>query len=163
MEGIRKEVHEFYQRKEYPMPSSLMEKLKGNNLFKWHRTTLWKILHEMGFCYKKHENKKCIYEQPRVIQQRHDYLRPLHQNRNPAENHPVVYLDETWVNAHHGHDTMWVDADGEGGWKCPSGKGGWLIVLHAGTVEGWVNGAELVFHLDSYFMHLLNLDSLSFS
>ena len=40
----------------------------------------------------------------------------------------------------------------------------------AGTVEGWVNGAELVFRaksstgdLDSYFMHLLNLDSLSLS
>ena len=84
----------------------------------------------------------------------------------------MVYLDETWVNAHHGRDTgtMWVDADGEGGWKRPSGKGGWLIVLHAGTVEGWVNGAELVFHaksstgdLDSYFIHLLNLDSLSLS
>ena len=65
-------------------------------------------------------------------------------------------------------DTMWVDADGEGGWKCPSGKGGWLIVLHAGTVEGWVR--ELVFRAksstgdpDSYFMHLLNLDSLSLS
>ena len=78
MEGIRKEVHEFYQRKEYPTLSSLMEKLKGNNLFKGHRTTLWKILREMGFHYKKHENKKYIYEQPRVIQQRHDYLRCLH-------------------------------------------------------------------------------------
>ena len=71
------------------MLSSLMEKLKGN-LFKGHRTTLWKILHEMGFRYKKHENKKYIYEQPRVIQQRHDYLRRLHRNRNPAENRPVV-------------------------------------------------------------------------
>ena len=65
---------------------------------------------------------------------------------------------------------MWVDADGKGGWKHPSGKGGRLIVLYAGTVEGWVNGAELVFRaksstgdLDSYFMHLLNLDSLSLS
>ena len=32
----------------------------------------------------------------------------------------MVYLDETWVNAHHGHNTMWVDADGEAGWKHPS-------------------------------------------
>ena len=44
-----------------------------------------------------------------------------------------------------------------------------MIVLHVGTAEGWVNGAELVFRaksstgdLDSYFMHLLNLDSFSF-
>ena len=53
------------------MLSSLMEKLKGKNLqlFKGHHTTLWKILREMGFRYEKHENKKYIYEQLRVIQQ----------------------------------------------------------------------------------------------
>ena len=56
---------------------------------------------------------------------------------------------ETWVNAHHGRDTMWVDVDGEAGWKRPSGKGGRLIVLHAGTAKGWVDGAELVFHAKS--------------
>ena len=78
VEGIRKELHEFYQRKEYPMLSSLMEKLKGKNFFKGHRTTLWKVLHEMEFHYKKHGNKKYIYEQPRVIQQQHDCLRCLH-------------------------------------------------------------------------------------
>ena len=143
VEGICKEVHEFYQRKEYPTLSSLMEKFKGNNSFKRHHTTLWKILREMGFRYKKHENKKYIYEQPRVIQQRHDYLRCLHRNRNPAENRPVVYLDETWVNARHGRDTMWVDADGEGGWKYPSGKGGRLIVLHAGTPSNGTGGTIL--------------------
>ena len=69
VEGIHKEVHEFYQRNEYPTLSSLMEKLKGSNLFKGHHTTLW--MREMGFRYKKHENKKYIYEQPRVIQQQH--------------------------------------------------------------------------------------------
>ena len=33
----------------------------------------------------------------------------------------------------------------KGGWKVPSGKGQTLIVLHAGGVEGWVEGADLVF------------------
>ena len=39
VEGIRKEVHEFYQRKEYPTLSSLMEKFKGNNSFNSLTTT----------------------------------------------------------------------------------------------------------------------------
>ena len=49
------------------------------------------------------------------------------------------------MNAHHGRDTLWVDMDGTAGWKRPSGKGGRLTVLHAGTENGWVGGAELVF------------------
>ena len=98
-------------------------------------------MREMGFCYKKHENRRYIYEPPRII---HDYLRRLRKNRSPTEYRPVVYLNETWVNAHHGHDTMWVDGDGEAGWKHPSGKGGQLIVLHAGTADGWIDGTEQV-------------------
>ena len=33
---------------------------------------------------------------------------------------------------------MWIDSDGKGGWKVPSGKGQRLIVVHAGEWEnGW--------------------------
>ena len=62
-----------------------------------------------------------------------------------ANNYDIIYTDETWVNAHHTNDYIWVDKDGKGGWKVPSGKGSKLIVLHAGGVEGWVEGADLVF------------------
>ena len=44
---------------------------------------------------------------------------------------------------------MWVDRDGIEGWKCPSGKGGRLLVLHAGMVDGWLSGAELIFQAKS--------------
>lgn len=37
---------------------------------------------------------------------------------------------------------IWVDSDGKGGCKVPSGKGQRLILLHAGVVEGWVEGAD---------------------
>ena len=38
-----------------------------------------------------------------------------------------------------------MDSDGKGGWKVPSRKGQRLIVVYAGGVEGWVEGADLVF------------------
>ena len=38
-----------------------------------------------------------------------------------------------------------MDYDGKGGWRVPSGKGQRLIVVHAGGVEGWVGGADLIF------------------
>ena len=43
----------------------------------------------------------------------------------------------------HNNEYIWIDSDGTGGWKVPSGKGQRLIILHA--VEGWMDGAELVF------------------
>ena len=69
---------------------------------------------------------------------------------NRREKQPVVFLDETWANAYYGHRKTWVETDKptgstKGGIKKPSGKGNRLIILHAGSEKGWVNGAELVF------------------
>ena len=146
--AIRKEVDAFYERKEYPTLSSLLEQLKRKTCSKVAVQHCGRFYVKLDFVIRSmHENKRYIYEQPRIIQQQHDYLRCLWRNR--TEDRPVVYLDETWVNAHHGRDTMWVDTDGEAGWKCPSGKGGRLIVQHAGTAKGWIDGAELVFRAKS--------------
>ena len=49
------------------------------------------------------------------------------------------------MNAHHNNEYIWVDSDESGGWKVPSGKRQRLIILHAGGVDGWVEGADLVF------------------
>lgn len=54
------------------------------------------------------------------------------------EGRPQVYLDETWSNSHAAPERIWVDKDGTGGWKRPSGKGQRLIIIHAGTKHGWI-------------------------
>ena len=98
----------------------------------------------MGFRYKKRaDGKLYVYEQPRVTQQRHDYLRSLRKNRNDKQ--PVVFLDETWLNSHAAPERIWVDSDETGGFKHPSGKGQRLIILHAGSRNGWIPGCELIF------------------
>ena len=61
------------------------------------------------------------------------------------DNTNLVYLDETWVNAHHSNDYIWIDSDEKGRWKVPSGKRVRLIVLHGGGENGWVDGVDLVF------------------
>ena len=70
--------------------------------------------------------------------------------RNREENQPVVYLDETWANAHDSKDKAWVEKDEItggtlGGIHRPSGKGSRLIILHAGSENGWVPNCALVF------------------
>jgi len=53
-------------------------------------------------------------------------------------NVTLIYTDETWVNAHHTNEYIWVDSDRTGGWKMPSGK-------VQRRVEGGVEEADLVF------------------
>ena len=74
----------------------------------------------------------------------------LLRRKNRSENRPIVFLDETWVNAHNGRERTWVEVDQatggtKGGVRKPSGKGTCLIILHTGSCKGWINGAELVF------------------
>ena len=58
-----------------------------------------------------------MYEQPQVIQQRHDYLRIMQRNR--MEKRPVVSIDETWLNCHAAPERVWIDADAWGGFRHP--------------------------------------------
>ena len=81
--------------------------------------------------------------------------------RNRTEEKPVVYLDETWANAHDGKKKAWVEKDtttkgtigGVEGYVVKhriqfslnilyskSGKGERLIILHAGSKDGWISG-----------------------
>ena len=104
--------------------------LQEQGLFAGKRTSLQKLLKEMGFRlvsdvstayyvdriyaillyrYKKVDNRRHYYEQPRIIEQRHSYLQRMMRNR--TEGRPVVFLDETWANAHDGKDSAWVERD----------------------------------------------------
>ena len=104
--------------------------LQEQGLFAGKRTLLQKLLKEMGFrlvtdvstayyvyriyaillySYKKVDNRRHYYEQPRIIEQRHSYLQRMMRNR--TEGRPVVFLDETWANSHDGKDSAWVERD----------------------------------------------------
>ena len=93
--------------------------------------------------YRQRVNdRRHYYEQPRIIEQRHAYLRRKMNNRQ--ENRPVVYLDKTWANAHDSKDCAWVERDDAtggtlGGMKKPPGKGARLIILGAGSESGWIS------------------------
>ena len=67
--------------------------------------------------------------------------------KNRRENRP----DETWANSHCIHERSWVESDEKvqsgtmGVIRKPSSKGNRLIILHAGSENGWIDGADLVF------------------
>lgn len=87
----------------------LQTDLERVGLFQGKKTSLRQLLKDMGFGYRRINNKRHYYEQPRIVEQRHSYLHRMRRNR--SEQQPVVYLDETWCNAHHGKELAWVEKD----------------------------------------------------
>jgi transposase len=111
------------------------------------KTTLWRALNRWGFTHGEGRRRDSLKEQDRVIMARRDYLRAKRANRNPdgTLKRPEVYLDETYINRNHSSPFTWyLEEDGPLVNK-PSGVGPRLIVVHAITKDGWVDGAQLVF------------------
>ena len=85
MEGIRRTVYDFYREKKYPTLESLLVVVKERGLFDGERNTLWKLFRKLGFGNKQVNDKQYVYEQPRIIVQRHEYLRRMRRNRMVRE------------------------------------------------------------------------------
>lgn len=75
-------------------------------------------------------------DKPHVIAQRHNFLRKIRKYRR--EGRPIIYLNETWLNAYHSLTNCWIDNDETGGLPVKSGKDGRVIILHAGWECGWI-------------------------
>ena len=83
--------------------------MENAGLFHGKKTSLFRLMREMGFAYRHVNNKRNYYEQPRIIEQRHSYLQRMRRNRR--EKRPVVYVNETWCNEHLGKELACVEKD----------------------------------------------------
>ncbi len=111
-------------------------------------TTLWRTLKRWGFVHGESQRRSALKERDYVIVAWRQYLRIKRANRKPdgTLKRPEVYLDETYLNKNHSSRFTWF-LDEDGPWvNKPSGKGPRLIIVHAITQKGWVDGAELCFH-----------------
>jgi transposase len=110
-------------------------------------STFLRSLNRLGFTYGAGKRRSTIKEQDYVVLARRRYLRRKIANRNSdgSLKRPEVYLDETYINKNHSNQFTWY-LDEDGPWvNKPSGKGPRLIIVHAITMEGWVNDAQLIF------------------
>ncbi|KAM7287026.1 uncharacterized protein ISCGN_030720 [Ixodes scapularis] len=118
-------------------------------------STVYRLLHDIGFELQKRSRNSLLIEKDDILVWRAKYLRSILKFR--AEGKAIYYLDETWVNAGHTVNKIWVDttvrsardAGNRGlstGLKNPSGKGSRLIVTHVGGDQGFVEGCLDIFH-----------------
>lgn len=111
------------------------------------RSSLWRALNRWGFTFGPGRRRESLKEKDYVIHARRAYLRAIRANRtdNGTCIRPEVYLDETYINKNHSQRLTWYSEE-DGPWvNKPSGIGPRLIIVHAITQAGWVDGAQLVF------------------
>ena len=147
-------------RRKHPAIQELFELVHQKGIFPSGKTSLKLLLKEIGFKFKEYNGRKFVIEQPQVINQRHSFLRKV--RKYCRNGRPIIYLDETWLNAHHEQSKCWIDKDETGGVPVKSGKGGRGIIVHAGWEKAWIQNASLVFQgktVTGDYHHEVNIDN----
>jgi hypothetical protein len=101
------------------------------------------MINKLDFKFKKPKVNEKYKLQPSVQKKRMTYLQDYVKYKK--QNRVFVWLDETWIFANGCKYNMWTDdtAAGVGTHKISDGKR--YIVVHAGTKDGFLCHASLVF------------------
>lgn len=146
--AIRNKINEFYGvKKQVPTLRSLHNELKEAIGFMGCRETLRKILHKNGFEFLNNKNERTLLtEKYDIAAWRHRFLRTINEKR--LEGKQIIYLDETYVHQNYKVKKSWQGPSTSGVTsKISLGKR--HIIVHAGSEEGFVPGALLVFSTKS--------------
>lgn len=141
---IRRKVSQFYTvKKIIPSLRKLRNELKAEDVIDCSHEYLRKIIREMGFRFVSCQSKrKLIIERHDIMALRWRYIRDISKYR--AERRPIIFLDETYVNQSHNVRKCWQSKEERGATNA-IGKGARLIIVHAGSRDGFVNNGLLIF------------------
>ena len=75
--AIRRTVHDMYEIRHYPTSDKLLVRVRVKGVFPGGRTTLFRLMKEMGFRHTLRDGKLYFYERRDIMEQRHNYLKKL--------------------------------------------------------------------------------------
>lgn len=145
---IRRTINDFYcNEKKVPSVNKILPILKEKIDFSFSKTSLRKILKELGFKWKSTQsNRKILMEKDYVKLHRTKYLRAIKQYREMGKN--IIYTDETWVDSNITFGKCWQSDDISGLIKTGH-PGKRLIVVSAGGKYGFVPNSTLIYKADA--------------
>jgi len=134
-EIVRRTVNEFYDKGEYPTSQLILNSVKSKINYSGQIISIQRLLKNLKFSYKKCiDGDKFLMERNDIVSLRCTFLREICTLRKNNDLQPIVYLDETWVNQNR-RSVAWKHDTNMVGPKIPTGKGGRLIVVHAGCAK----------------------------
>src|ERR1700729_2108660 len=141
---LRRIVYNLYKENKVPTLTMIKEKLDSEySAYKYQSLeTLRCILISCGFKHKKLDNRMVIMESRRIVELRQKYLHQIKEFRQ--SNRAIIYLDETWFDTHDVVRYGWVDDTKSCTLNAPCSRGKRVIILHAGSKNGFVPNALLL-------------------
>lgn len=121
----------------------LIEISKGTNYqICYKRLLLYHLVQKLDFQYKKYDKRYIIMESMKIVVWRYKYL--LEIVKYGAQNHPIVYLDETWYDSHDPVKKIWANSSEESNLSAPVSKGKTVVICYACSREGFVDNTLLL-------------------
>ncbi|XP_022824365.1 uncharacterized protein LOC111354941 [Spodoptera litura] len=141
---IHRCIEEFYlTKKVVPTCKKLLLALREKIDFPWGVTSLRKLLKQMGYKWQKcHSKRRILIERPNIIYARSIYLRKIRQFRQ--NDRQIFFLDETWIDNNLTYKKCWRD-DKINAILTDTSSSNRLILVHAGSRSGFLDGAKLLF------------------
>ena len=136
---IRRTVYNLYKENIVPSLKVIRDKVRDYPDYSYQSLeSLRSILLNCGFKHKKLDNRMVIMESQRPVNLRQEYLREIKEYHE--SNRHIIYLDETWFDT---HDVQygWVDETQNCSLNAPCSRGKRIIILHAGSENGFVPNA----------------------
>jgi len=148
--AIREKIHSFWFRRRIPTSKNILLAINSDpKLPSLHFKTLKTVLKDLNFEYTKCGTTCALTETEEIVLWRRKYIEDVQRYRN--EGRTIYYLEETWVNVgEYASKELWADVE-------PSGVGKRLIIVHIGSVEGFVEGGLLCYesktNTSNYYDH----------
>lgn len=144
---VRRTVHEFYDRGEYPTGHRILTEVKKKIVWEGTVWSMRTLLKNLKFSFKKcNDGQKFLMEKNDIVARRCTFLRKICTLREEEDTRPIIYLDDIWINQNYSRTRISKNEERTDALKVPMDKGGGLIICHAGSAKhGFVNGSKLIF------------------
>jgi len=153
--AIRQKIHGFWFRNEIPTLKKIVRAINDDpDLPNISYTSLLWVLKELNYKCTKRNRNSALTEKASIVVWRQKYIEDIRRYRD--EGRTIYFLYEMWIYVGECGSKEWVDTSVKShtdaflkglttGPKNPSGKSKWLIVVHIGSADDFVEGGLLCF------------------